>query len=50
MVLTALSWEQEVIVTNIPYSIVLEKLIVPQLVRKFLSSYGTQRFTTVFTR
>jgi hypothetical protein len=32
-----------------PWSTVLEKLTVPQLVKKFPAFYGTQRFITVFT-
>jgi len=34
-----------------PWSkVLLEKLIVTQLVKKFLDFYGTPRFITVFTR
>jgi len=34
-----------------PWSrVLLEKLIVTQLVKRFLTFYGTQRFITVFTR
>jgi hypothetical protein len=32
------------------WSRVLEKLIVVQLVKKFLTFHGTRRFITVFTR
>jgi hypothetical protein len=32
-----------------PWNRVLEKLIVPQLVKKFQAFYETQRFITVFT-
>jgi hypothetical protein len=30
--------------------VLLEKLVVTQLVKKFLACYGTRRFITVFTR
>jgi len=33
-----------------PWSRVLEKMIVTQLVKKFTAFYGTRRFITVFTR
>jgi hypothetical protein len=34
----------------IPWSTVLEKLTVTQLLKKFTAFYGTRRFITVFTR
>jgi len=30
--------------------VLLEKLIIPQLVKKFPASYGIWRFITIFTR
>jgi hypothetical protein len=36
--------------TNSMEQVLLEKLRVPQLVKKFCAFYGTRRFVTAFTR